>query len=78
MRVLVTCDEQGEIQSIAIPNPELGGSIGFEVDTEQTTHELDVTGVIDEDDLLKVVDEETRRATFDKLSAMIKRQQLSK
>jgi hypothetical protein len=42
MKLLVLCDSAGNIQSVAVPNPELPGKLQIEVEGGPTARELEV------------------------------------
>ncbi|MET0450515.1 MAG: hypothetical protein ABW137_01640 [Mycobacterium sp.] len=53
MKILVLTNEDGDVQSVAVPNPTLPGRLHVEVDGGAAARELDVDDTeIQRDDLL--------------------------
>lgn len=53
MKLLVLCDSAGNIESVAVPNPEFPGRLNIEVEGRPPARELEVAeGEIRREDLL--------------------------
>ncbi len=51
MKLLMLCDSAGNIQSVAVPNPELPGKLHIEIEGGPTAREIEV-GEVRREDLL--------------------------
>ena len=73
MKVFVLCDDQGNVQSVAVPNPALAGNITVQIDDGGRVHELDVDeSVIGSPEALRDVKSETaRKQIHEKLRKLI-------
>lgn len=73
MKIHVLCDRQGNIQSVAIPNPELADRINVQADDGGRVHKLDVdSSVLNPEALRDAADDEYRKRVYDKLRGMIR------
>ena len=53
MKLLMLCDSDGNIQSVAVPNPELPGKLHIEIEGGPTAREIEVDeGEVRREDLL--------------------------
>ena len=53
MKLLMLCDSVGNIQSVAVPNPELPGKLHIEIEGGPTPREIEVDeGEVRREDLL--------------------------
>jgi hypothetical protein len=53
MKLLTLCDSAGNIQSVAVPNPELPGKLHIEIEGGPKAREIDVDeGEVRREDLL--------------------------
>jgi hypothetical protein len=53
MKLLMLCDSAGNIQSVAVPNPELPGKLHIEIEGGPTAREIEVDeGEVRREDLL--------------------------
>jgi hypothetical protein len=72
MKIFVLCDEGGNVQSVAIPNPALAGNLSLEAPAGGRVHILDIDSrAMTREDLLDPKSEEERRKVYDTLRAMI-------
>ncbi len=73
LTVLVLCDERGDVQSVAIPDPKLADGINVETDIG-TVQRLDVDGSkITPEILMGVRGDEAQKKAYNIISKMIRR-----
>jgi hypothetical protein len=72
MKLVVLCDPAGNIQSVAVPNPELPGKLQLEVEGGPTGRELEVDErEIRRDDLLGQKGAEAQGRALQKLRELM-------
>ena len=72
MKIFVLCDDQGDIQSVAIPNPALADRINVQIDGGGRVHKLDVDSrAVDLEALRSVASDKARKDVHDRLRKMI-------
>lgn len=72
MKVLVLADAAGNIQSVAVPNPELPGKLQFEIEGGPTAREVEVDeGDIRREDLLGQKGAKAQGRALQKLSELM-------
>jgi hypothetical protein len=73
MKIFVLCDDKGNIQSIAVPNPALADRIHMQSDDGGRVHELDVDeSVVGGPEVLRNLTSDTaRKQIHDKLRKLI-------
>jgi hypothetical protein len=72
MKVLVLCDASGEIESIALPDPQFPGQLHLEIEGGPPARELDVDeGEIRREDLLGEMGEEAEARALQKLRELL-------
>lgn len=73
MKIHVLCDKLGNIQSVAIPNPELADRINVQADDGGRVHKLDVdSSVLNPEALREAANDEYRKQVYAKLRRMIR------
>ena len=72
MKLLVLCDSAGNIQSVAVPNPELPGRLQLEIEGGPTAREVEVDeGEIRREDLLGQKGAKAQGRALQKLSQLM-------
>ena len=72
MKLFVLCDERGNVESVAIPNPRQAANVGVVPDAHQSVVELDADEkVIDRQDLLGENGEKARRRAYKRLRRLM-------
>jgi hypothetical protein len=72
MKILVLCDDHGDIQSVAMPNPAMADRINVQIDGGGRAHKLDVDRhVVDPEALRSVASDKARKDVHDRLRKMI-------
>jgi hypothetical protein len=74
MTVLVLCDERGDVQSVAIPDPEFAGRINVETDNGGPFQKLDVDGsAITQGSLMGGKGDKAQTRAYDAINTLIRR-----
>jgi hypothetical protein len=72
VKIIVLCDDRGEIVSVAFPNPELEETLNFGSDRARQVHELDVDEkLIRPEEISR--SEEARKEAYALIGTMLRR-----
>jgi hypothetical protein len=72
MKIIVLCDDRGEVQSVAFPNPKLEGTLSVESERARHVHELEVDEKVIRPEEMATSDE-ARQEAYALISTMLRR-----